>query len=93
MMVFDLALALGYIGLSVCYIPQWWQVWRSRRIEGLSRYFLALLTWSLVLVQVGMAARSAPALIQIGNALALANVAILDVGVARALKAERRWRQ
>jgi uncharacterized protein with PQ loop repeat len=75
----ELLLFLGYALLTICYVPQWWRVFRTRRVEGLSPVFICLVFLGLCLIQIGLVlGRISGALIW-GNGFALINAGLLLV--------------
>jgi hypothetical protein len=85
----DLIMSLGYLALVGCYIPQWARILRTRRAEGISPVFLALVALGLGLIQAGAMLGDGPPALVWGNGAALVNALILGGAYAWA-RAERR---
>lgn len=84
---FTKALTLaGYIGLSLCGVPQWWHMLATRDVAGVSLPFLAAYAGSLACLQVAFALGGLGRALIWGNAAGLANVVICLVaylGISR----------
>lgn len=61
--------AVGYVGLSLCGVPQWWHMLGTGDVAGVSPWFLASYTASLAALQ------AAFVLGRVGRALVLGNAA------------------
>lgn len=68
-------LGLGYIGLSLCGVPQWWHMLTSRDVAGVSLPFLAAYTGSLACLQVAFALGGLGRALVWGNFAGLCNAA------------------